>query len=77
MELRNERVILSGRLWITAEDFEMTIVFGVGLLSLMMLLGLLTLISTLVGQRLPQILAAIDDGIREQDRRSTTLHFAA
>ncbi len=55
----------------------MAMAFGAGLISLVVLLGLLTLVSTLIGQRLPQILAAIDDGFREQDRRSSALHFAA
>ncbi len=55
----------------------MTIIFAIGLVSTGLLLGLLTMISTLVGQRLPQILAAVDAGVSEAQRRPTALHYAA
>ena len=55
----------------------MTMVFAIGLVSVGMLLGLLTMISTLIGQRLPQILAAVDAGLSETRAASAVLHYAA
>lgn len=55
----------------------MTEIFVVGIVSIGFLLGLLTMISTLIGQRLPQILAAVDAGVSEAALRSSALHCVA
>ncbi len=55
----------------------MTEVFAIAAVSIALLLGLLTLISTLIGQRLPQIIAAVDAGISEAGRQSSALRYAA
>lgn len=55
----------------------MTVVFAAGMLTIGLLLGLLTLISTLIGQRLPMILAAIEAGVTESGRGAEVLRYAA
>ncbi len=53
----------------------MVLVFVTGL-TISMLLGLLTLISTMIGQRLPQIVAALDAGASEAARGQAALRYA-
>lgn len=55
----------------------MTEIFAIAVVSVGLLLGLLTLISTLIGQRLPQILAAVDAGVSEAGRQPSALRYAA
>ena len=55
----------------------MTAVFAIGLVTTALLLGLLTMISTLIGQRLPPILGAVEAGLSEARRQPAALHYAA
>lgn len=57
-------------------EIVMTAIFITGT-TIALLLALLTLISTLIGQRLPQIAAALVAGSGEAARTSASMHYAA